>query len=131
MWFDAQAALAELAGGDMPPVDPPARQSAPKERAETLKHRVAHVAHVARPPAPETEKAGVRAEEHSAPLTVAKANGLANAILDEIGAAPTAREAKAVAERHKADLDRIEAVVPVRIIHVQNLVRVQFPAKPD
>lgn len=55
MWFDAQAALAELAGGDMPPADPPVRQSAPKERAEKPKPRVAYVARVARPPAPEGE----------------------------------------------------------------------------
>lgn len=68
----------------------------------------------------------MRPEKQSAPLTVAAANGLANAILDEIRAAPTARESRAVAERHKADPDQIEAVVPVRIIHIQNLVRVRM-----
>lgn len=60
MWFDAQAALAELEGGDMPPSDPPAHVArvAPVARDEKPEPCVAHVERVARPqpPNPETFK---------------------------------------------------------------------------
>ena len=57
MWFDAQAALAELAGGDMPPSDPPepVADVTPVAQAGKAEPRVAHVARVARPPAPDSE----------------------------------------------------------------------------
>jgi hypothetical protein len=57
MWFDAQAALAELVGDDMPPSDPPASVAhcAPVAQAEQPESCVAPVARVARPPTLDSE----------------------------------------------------------------------------
>lgn len=57
MWFDAQAALEELAGDYMSPADPPTQSARPTPvaQAEKPEPRVAHVAHVARPRTPDSE----------------------------------------------------------------------------
>ncbi len=115
MWFDVQAALAEIEGDEKPHLEPAPRATCATSatQAPATLSRVAQVAHVARSLAPKTESA--TAHDDEAETFVERA-----AICEMDGGLPRA-EAEALASLHLPELAAEAGIDDASMARVINL----------